>query len=180
MLVSHRAHRSHRGQALIGLIIVIAIIIAMTAYFNRPHGVYDSSIHDANMTACTMYSSQIKAAIMQYKQDNNANPPDLQSLKKYGVVSDMITAPCTFGYDPSTGALYPPGAPVPAPTASASSGNSGGALDLSSPHHGGGGQPASGGNNGVTIAPMAGTVGVHIPGSVTGGGPSNSGGGDGN
>jgi hypothetical protein len=41
---------------------------------------------------------------MMYRQDNSANPPDLDSLKKYGVTNDMIHDPsCSYNYDPQTG-----------------------------------------------------------------------------
>ena len=160
-------HRRRRGQMLIGLIIVIAIILALTAYSLRPHGVEQTAMQRGEMAPCMVYTGEIRDAITMYKQDNGSYPPDLASLKKQGVTPEMYSPPCTYGYDPSTGALTPPsmvpGAPAPVASGGVQPQNP--AASPPSPQPGGGG--------GTYIPPMAGTVGVHIPASVTGGGPSN-------
>lgn len=175
MKAVYRIHRSRRGQTLIGLVIVICIILGLTYYFAAGHrgsagedepGVYQSALNDAQGTACNSYYGQIKMAISQYRSDNGgANPPSLQVLGHYGVVADMIKPPCNFGYDPATGALYPPGQSPPAPAAASNpaAGNDG---IPTTPNYSNNNQAPQNSNDrpGTTyIPPMAGTVGIHVP-----------------
>jgi len=169
MATNNGFQRSRRGQMLIGMIIVIAIILAMTAYSLRPHGVTQTAMERGEMTPCIAYTGQIREAIMMYKQDNGTYPPDLASLSKQGVTPEMYSAPCTFGYDSSTGALTPPNMNPSAPPAPLTTGS----YSSSPPSPAASPSPQPGGGGGTYIPPMAGTVGVHIPASVTGGGPSN-------
>ncbi len=117
---SHTRKEAH-GQALIGLLVAMALIAivgaALMGQFKQ--GVYRDSIHRADMTACGFYTEQLRAAVMQYKQDNDGkNPPSLASLSKYGVVAEMYNAPgCVYGYDPNTGQLHPPNSMRPGDTA---------------------------------------------------------------
>lgn len=105
-----------RGQALIGLIIALAIIASVIAFMygggTRTGNVYSNSIQRANMTACGEYTSQIRQAIMMYRQDYGHNPPSLDALSKYGVTAEMYNSPgCVYGYDSASGRLSAPGGP---------------------------------------------------------------------
>ena len=112
MLRRIQVRASWRGQALIGLIIALAIIATITAVMigGRFGGVYGGAQHRAEMTVCGIYTEQINAAIMQYKGDNEGKyPPSLEALSKYGVVPEMYNSPgCVYQYDPSTGILTAP------------------------------------------------------------------------
>ena len=128
MEVINRGSIAIRGQALIGLLIALAIIATLIAVMyggsgqRGGGGVYDNSIERAQATACGVYTEQIRAAIMEYRQGNESNPPNLDALKKYGVTQDMYDSPgCVYSYDPSNGHLYAPnsmrpgqGATIPA------------------------------------------------------------------
>lgn len=112
--------RRQRGQTLIGLLIALFLlsIVGGTLYMqlHKSGGGGKSPEEAADQVACTEYVSQIRQAIMQYKQDNDGrNPPDLQSLKKYGVTSDILDAPgCSYDYDASTGSVQSGSQPAPA------------------------------------------------------------------
>ncbi|MDR3707740.1 MAG: hypothetical protein P4L33_05540 [Capsulimonadaceae bacterium] len=112
MVTPSKMSRAIRGQALIGLIIAIAIIITITAamWGGMHKGVYGGAMDRANATMCISYTEQIRAAIMQYKSDyDGKNPPSLDALSKYGVVAEMYNTPgCVYQYDPNTGILTAP------------------------------------------------------------------------
>ncbi|HEY3329808.1 MAG TPA: type II secretion system protein [Capsulimonadaceae bacterium] len=117
------------GQAIIGLLIAMAILVAVgAAMMGKFGGVYQTSIDKTNITVCGEYTSQIRQAISMYKQDNEGkNPPSLAALSKYGVINEMFNSPgCVYGYDPTSGEVTPPnsrpGAPPAAPSTQTGSG----------------------------------------------------------
>jgi type II secretory pathway pseudopilin PulG len=101
-----------QGQALIGLLVVIAIILIVMAAMNGGGGhktIYGNAIQRADVTVCGAYTSQIRDAIVMYRQDYNQNPPNLEALSKYGVRPEMYNSPgCVYSYDPSTGEVSAP------------------------------------------------------------------------
>ena len=121
MFLFNRLKASKQGQALIGLLIALAIIVSVIAAIyggGMNKGVYGGAIIRADQTACGEYTGQIHQAIMMYRQDYEHNPPNLQALSKYGVTADMYNAPgCSYTYDPNTGRLFAPDNSRPGQTA---------------------------------------------------------------
>jgi hypothetical protein len=117
---SYRAH-SLRGQALVGLIVVVAIIIAaagiyLSAKGKNPDGSESShtalrrSIDLAQEVALQSNLGQIQQLIVMYKQDHDGKPPaSYDELKSYAKFpSDMWINPVDqepLGYDPATGLM---------------------------------------------------------------------------
>jgi type II secretory pathway pseudopilin PulG len=155
MVTQRSRSRSQRGQALIGLLIVIVIILYLGIREwggdGSQQGVYKHSYEQADSAVCGIYTEQIRSAIMEYKQDYSAPPPDLPSLSKYGVVREMYDSPgCVYSYDATTGRLTPPGrGGVPAPGASPD-----GAAAPSQPSAQPGGTPTTGVPNPYGGAPI--------------------------
>ena len=116
------------GFGLIEILVVIVIIsIMMLILIPRLTGggksgkKHHTPIERAKDTAGISYVSQINQAIMMYKQDNDGkNPPDLKSLKSYGVLDEMMVDQVTkqpLAYDPATGVVSEPANPSAATTA---------------------------------------------------------------
>ena len=110
--------RSGNRAAAFGLIevlVVVAILLILALILiPRLTGGKDASgkkapapRQRAQQAASAQYVSQINQAIAMYRMDNdNANPPNLQALRRYGVLDEMIKDPATgqtLPYDPSTG-----------------------------------------------------------------------------
>jgi competence protein ComGC len=123
------------GQAgLISLLVVMLIIGVLAASFMPKlagRNEYDASggvkgpptpIDRAYDTGCTIYMEQVSQAATEYRMDHDAPPPDLESLKPYGVDQQIIDTPdCDFGLprvagqaDGSAQAAPPPPKPNPA------------------------------------------------------------------
>ena len=117
-----------RGQSVIGLLVTMAILAILAAIIIPKyigHNEYSatgqvqgeaSAIDSANDVACTEYMSQVAEASNMYRQANNSRPPDLKSLKPYGVTDEMINTPnCNFGLPKDASqpqAAAAPGAPT--------------------------------------------------------------------
>jgi len=173
--------QNRRGQTLIGLLIAIFLlsIVGASLYLQlRKGGPGGRSPEDqANEVACSEYTSQIRQAIMQYKQDNEGrNPPDLKSLGKYGVTPDILNAPgCSYPYDPSTGTVQN-GVSKPGQPARQFS-------QQSSPGQSPSGPQSSGGPSGLPTTTVNGPSGapIRVPSGYGGGGNPDAGnGGEGN
>jgi len=110
--------RKRIGFGLIEILVVIVIISILALIMiprltggkrkpgdKKPH----TPIERAHDTAGISYESQINQALMMYRDDNEGrNPPDLASLKKYGVVDEMLVDQVTkqpLAYNPQTGAI---------------------------------------------------------------------------
>jgi len=124
-----------RGQALIGLLIAMAIIMTIMAVMYGHHGgVYGGAEKRANDTVCGIYTDQIRQAISMYRQDYEHNPPDLASLSKYGVTAEMYNSPgCVYTYDATTGRVFAPTSMRPG--APANSGDTGSGQEGGFRHH---------------------------------------------
>lgn len=117
--MKHRTPR--RGQTLIGLIVCVAIIIAVAGIYlsakgknpdgsTSTHTALRRSIDLAQETALQSNLNQIQQIIGMYKQENEGKPPaSLDELKKYSKFPDeMFINPVDqkpLGYDPATGAM---------------------------------------------------------------------------
>jgi type II secretory pathway pseudopilin PulG len=102
--------KNQSGQAaLIGLIVVIAIIAILSAIMYPKitgHSEYDTSgnqvgdpspMDRADDATCISYESQVNDAISMYNSDHPHPPTSLQDLKRYGVTKEMIDTPnCNF------------------------------------------------------------------------------------
>ncbi len=103
------------GFGLIETLIVIVIIAVLaliliprlTGAGKTPAEKRKTPIGAAKNTAGIEYIGQINQAVMMYKQDNDdAYPPTLQALKRYGVTDEMMLDPVTkepLAYNPQTG-----------------------------------------------------------------------------
>jgi hypothetical protein len=138
--VNSRFRRAQQtGQALILSLLVVIVIISICGGILYPklagRNEYDGNgnvqgaatpIDQAYDASCTIYMQQVSAAAVQYRQDHNAPPPDLESLKPYGVTEDIINTPnCNFGlpkqrsYGSAAPAATPGVAVIPTPSAAA-------------------------------------------------------------
>lgn len=138
-----RAERSRRGgQALIGLLAVVLILLGLYFLFLGPRrdssgearkSVARESIDRAKETGGTNYIGQIQIVIQQYRDDNEGKPPaSLEELKRYAKFPDeMWVEPVTkqpLVYDPQTGTISSPpqsilGAGTAAPGSAAAPGS---------------------------------------------------------
>jgi hypothetical protein len=123
----------HHGQALIGLLVVVAILIGLYMMFLGPRqgedgesrpSVAKQSIDRASNVAGDSNISQIQMAISMFRSDNGRPPASLDELKKSsyakGFPPEMWVDPVTkrpLAYDPATGRVSSP-ATASAPSAS--------------------------------------------------------------
>jgi hypothetical protein len=115
----------HHGQALIGLLVVVGILLALYLMFLGPRrgedgevrpSVAKQSIDRSKDVAGSSNISQIQMAIDMYKNDNEGRPPgSLDELKKSayakGFPPEMWVDPVTqqpLVYDPVAGRILPP------------------------------------------------------------------------
>ena len=99
------------GQAGLISLLVVMLIIGILAGMIMPQmagrSEYDASgnvkgpaspIDRAYDTGCTVYMEQVADAASEYRMDHDAPPPDLESLRPYGVDRQIIDTPdCNFG-----------------------------------------------------------------------------------
>lgn len=109
-----------RGQTLIGLLIVVAIGIAMMAYFlaptkdkngNEHHGPAKRAIDMSQEVALNSNINQINQFIFMYKNDNDGQVPtsmdELKTSSKFP--AEMFINPVDqkpLNYDPKTGRVW--------------------------------------------------------------------------
>ena len=103
------------GFSLIEVLVVIVLLVLLAAFLfpklagssKDPTGKGASPRERAKQVAGWQYEYQVSQAIAMYRMDNDGqNPPNLQALKKYGVVDEMLYDPNTrqpIPYDPRTG-----------------------------------------------------------------------------
>lgn len=128
--LSRRARNS--GQALIGLLLAVVILIGLYLLFLAPRGNNDGtvrksiakeSIDRGHDVATNDYVRQIQLTIEQYKADNDGKPPaSYEELRKYDkdFPDEMWIDPVTHKklvYDATTGTISNPPANAPAPAA---------------------------------------------------------------
>ena len=103
--------KQQSGQAGLISLLVVMLIIGVLAGMIYPgmagRDEYTASgqvkgpatpIDRAYDTGCVVYKDQVNQAAFMYQQDHNAPPPDLESLKPYGVDNEIINTPdCNFG-----------------------------------------------------------------------------------
>lgn len=108
-----------RGFSLIEILVVVVIICLMTLILvprllgrrsSDPKKPAPSTpIQRAHAAAGSEYIGQINQAIQMYRGDHNEeNPPDLESLKSYGVLPQMVRDQNTgdlLPYNPTTGVV---------------------------------------------------------------------------
>jgi type II secretory pathway pseudopilin PulG len=116
-----RNHSRRSGQTLIGLIVVVALIIAMAGIYlstkgknpdgsTSTHTALRRSIDLAQEVALQSNLNQIQQIIGMYKGDNEGKPPpSFEELKRYAKFpAEMWTNPVDkkpLGYDPATGTM---------------------------------------------------------------------------
>ena len=120
----------HHGQALIGLLVVVGILLALYLMFLGPRrgedgevrpSVATQSIDRSKDVAGSSNISQIQMAIDMYKNDNEGrSPASLDELKKSsyakGFPAEMWVDPVTqqpLVYDPVAGRISSPAASAP-------------------------------------------------------------------
>src|SRR5438045_3416575 len=108
--------RRRQGFGLIELLVVVLIMVILAAVL-LPHYLSGSKDKNGNhvpaprerakQAAGSEYIGQINQAILMYRGDHDEqNPPNLQALKSYGVMDEMIVDQNTkqpLAYDPRTG-----------------------------------------------------------------------------
>ena len=118
---SFRNYSRRSGQTLIGLIVVVAIIIAMAGIYlstkgKNPDGsestktVLGRTVDLSQEVVLQSNLNQIQMTIGMYKQDNEGKPPaSFEELKRYAKVpNDFWINPVDkkpLGYDPATGTM---------------------------------------------------------------------------
>jgi len=117
-LISRKQLR--RGQTLIGLLVVVAIMFAMAAYFlgptrdkqgNRQPSVAKRSIDRSQEVMLNSNIQQINQFIFMYKNDNNGQvPASMEELKQASKFpAEMFINPVDkkpLNYDPKTGRVW--------------------------------------------------------------------------
>jgi prepilin-type N-terminal cleavage/methylation domain-containing protein len=115
-----RNKRNSRGFSLIEILLVMVIIIILSAiYLPKLIGGRDANgkrhatpTQKAQQVATVSYISQIQQAIQMYKSDNEDRfPQNLQELKRYGVMDQMLIDGATgkpLAYNPETGEVTSP------------------------------------------------------------------------
>lgn len=178
----HTHHRAtfQRGQwSLIGMLVSLAIIVILSAWYYtkilKPqmgsHNGAPAAEQKAYGAVCSEYQSQLNQASMMYKQEHNDRAPQsFDDLKKEGATEDIIRAPgCQFQLDAGTGTVTEIGHGQAAMNAQPVVVNGGG--DASAPAASSSARPAPP----AGMAPGPGGINVPTSGSV----PANSGGEDG-
>jgi prepilin-type N-terminal cleavage/methylation domain-containing protein len=102
----------------VAIILCILMAILLPRYLGGKDPVTGKKVaapkERAQAVAGVSYISQINQAISMYKMDNDdALPPDLQALKRYGVTDEMLIDPVSrqpLQYDPQTGQVTLPDA----------------------------------------------------------------------
>ncbi|NWG75290.1 MAG: hypothetical protein HXY24_11890 [Rubrivivax sp.] len=59
----------------------------------------------ADKSVCEQYLGQLNQAVMMYRMENEANPPDLAAVIKASGLPASELANCTYTYNPATGVV---------------------------------------------------------------------------
>ncbi len=193
---THRRARLQHGQwSLVGLLVSLAIIMILSAWYYakilKPqagsHNGRPASEQKAYGAVCSEYQTQLNQAVALYKTDHDDHPPQsFEALKKYGAGDEIVKAEgCQFQLDAATGnvtdigrgqaARNAPPVVINSSTSPASSAPAPGPYwQTAPPPSAPGGPPAPSG----PAAPTIGPGGVHLPPSADGSVPADGGGGE--